>query len=119
MLCPSGNDGGIKKKSAFRGMTMHYLIMAYDATDEDALKRRLAAREEHLASIGKMKAEGKSLYGAALLDDSGNMIGSMLVVNFPTEDTLRQYLASEPYITGHVWAQVEVKPCRVPEIFQK
>jgi uncharacterized protein len=99
-------------------MEMHYLIMAYDATDEKALKRRLAAREEHLASIGKLKTEDKALYGAALLDDSGNMIGSMLVVNFPSEDALRQYLASEPYITGHVWVQVEVKPCKVPEIFQ-
>jgi len=98
---------------------MHYLIMAYDAADENALKRRMAARGEHLASIGKLKAGGKALYGAALLDDSGNMIGSMLVVDFPSEDALRQYLASEPYITGHVWEQVEVKPCRVPEIFQK
>ena len=97
---------------------MHYLIMAYDATDGKALERRLAAREHHLASIGKLKSEDKALYGAALLDDAGNMIGSMLVVDFPTEEDLRQYLASEPYITGHVWEQVDVKPCRVPEIFQ-
>jgi uncharacterized protein YciI len=98
---------------------MHYLIIAHDATDENALKRRLAAREEHLASIGRLKAEGRALYGAALLDESGNMTGSMLIMDFPTEATLRQYLASEPYITGHVWAEVEVKTCKVPEIFQK
>ena len=43
----------------------------------------------------------------------------MLIMDFPDEDALRHYLATEPYITGHVWAQVEVKPCRVPEVFQK
>jgi hypothetical protein len=97
---------------------MHYLITAYDAPDEKALGRRLAAREKHLLSIEKLKSEGKALYGAALLNDSGAMIGSILIVNFPSEEDLRQYLASEPYITGHVWEQVDVKPCKVPEIFQ-
>jgi uncharacterized protein len=97
---------------------MHYLIMAYDAPDEKAPERRLAARGQHLASIAELKSEGKALYGAALLDDSGNMIGSMLIVDFSSEEDLRQYLASEPYITGHVWEQVEVKSCRVPDIFK-
>jgi uncharacterized protein len=98
---------------------MHYLIIAHDGTDEKALERRLAARDRHLSSIERLKAEGKALYGAALLDNEGTMRGSILIVNFPTDEELREYLASDPYVTGHVWAQVEVKPCRVPEIFLK
>jgi len=96
---------------------MHYLIIAHDGTDEKALERRLAARDRHLSSIERLKAEGKALYGAALLDNAGTMRGSILIVNFPSDEELREYLASDPYVTGHVWEQVEVKPCRVPDIF--
>lgn len=98
---------------------MHYLIIAHDGTDEKALDRRLAARDRHLSSIERLKAEGKALYGAALLDNAGTMRGSILIVNFPSDEELREYLASDPYVTGHVWEQVEVKPCRVPDIFLK
>jgi uncharacterized protein YciI len=98
---------------------MHYLIIAHDGTDEKALERRLAARDRHLSSIERLKAEGKALYGAALLDNAGTMRGSILIVNFPSDEELREYLASDPYVTGHVWEQVEVKPCRVPDIFLK
>ncbi len=96
---------------------MHYLIIAHDGTDEKAHERRLAARDRHLSSIERLKAEGKALYGAALLDNAGTMRGSILIVNFPSDEELREYLASDPYVTGHVWEQVEVKPCRVPDIF--
>jgi uncharacterized protein YciI len=96
---------------------MHYLIIAHDGTDENAPDRRLAARDRHLASIERLKAEGKALYGAAILDNAGTMRGSILIVNFPSDEKLREYLASDPYVTGHVWEQVEVKPCRVPPVF--
>jgi uncharacterized protein len=96
---------------------MQYLIIAHDAPDETAPERRQAAREQHLASIRRLKNEGRALYGAALLDDSGAMRGSILIVDFSTDEDLRQYLASEPYVTGHVWEQVDVKPCRVPAVF--
>jgi uncharacterized protein len=98
---------------------MHYLIIAHDGTDEKAPERRLAARDRHIASIERLKADGKALYGAAILDNVGTMRGSILIVNFPSEKELREYLTSDPYVTGHVWEQVDVKPCRVPEIFLK
>ena len=98
---------------------MHYLIIAHDGTDEKAPERRLAARDRHIASIERLKAEGKALYGAAILDNAGTMRGSILIVNFPSNEELREYLASDPYVTGHVWEQVDVKPCRVPGIFLK
>jgi uncharacterized protein len=101
------------------GIGMHYLITAHDGSDEKALERRLAARERHLQSITKLKEEGKALYGAALIDDNGNMKGSMLIMNFQSQDELEHYLATEPYITGKVWQTVDVKPCRVPELFMQ
>ncbi len=96
---------------------MHFLVTAYDGTDEKAPSRRLAARERHLASIEQLKSRGKALYGAALLDDRGEMIGSLVIYEFDSREEFDEYLKSEPYVTGKVWDKIEVRPCRVPPIF--
>ena len=62
---------------------MQFLLIAYDGTDSGALQRRLAVREDHLNRISAMKKEGKFLLGGAILDDTGKMIGSMIVYDFP------------------------------------
>jgi uncharacterized protein len=97
---------------------MHFLITAYDGTDEQAPSRRLAARERHLASIEQLKSQGKALYGAALLDDKGAMIGSLVIYEFDSREEFDDYLKIEPYITGKVWQRIEIKPCKVPPIFR-
>ena len=96
---------------------MQFLIIAFDGSDEHAPQRRLDHREEHLAQIEKLKQEGKALFGAAQLNEKDEMIGSMLVVEFETEEELRAYLKQEPYVTGGVWEKIEVKPCRVASVF--
>lgn len=96
---------------------MHFLIIARDGTDDRALERRLSARERHLASITRLRDEGRALYGAALIDDSGVMRGSVLVMNFETREDLDAYLLGEPYVTEEVWKDIEVRRCRVPDLF--
>jgi uncharacterized protein len=96
---------------------MHFLVTAYDGTDELAPSRRQAAREGHLTSIEKLKAQGKALYGAALIDDKGGMVGSLVIYEFDSREEFDAYLKDEPYVTGKVWEKIEVKPCRVPPIF--
>jgi len=66
-----------------------------------------------------MSDEKKHLYAAALLDDDGNMIGSLLVVDFPTREELDDYLTIEPYVIGKVWEKIEIKPCKVGSMFLK
>ncbi|MCD8508583.1 MAG: YciI family protein [Bacillus sp. (in: Bacteria)] len=85
---------------------MQYLITAYDGTDERALDRRLAVREEHLRQVDKRFKEGEHLYGGALLDDEGKMIGSIMVVDYPTRDELDKWLLVEPYVVGNVWQKL-------------
>lgn len=97
---------------------MHFLVIAYDGTDEQAPSRRLATRERHLASIERLKSEGKALYGAAILDDKDAMIGSLVIYEFNSHEEFDEYLKHEPYITEKVWERIEVKPCRVPPIFR-
>jgi len=96
---------------------MQFLVMGYDGTDEQALNRRLAVREAHIALGDKMRDAGKMLYGAAILDDSGKMIGSMLVCDFESRIELDTWLEKEPYITGNVWQKIEIKPCKVGPSF--
>ena len=96
---------------------MQYLLLAYDGTDEDALARRMRAREAHLALGAELAADGRLLFATAILDDDGTMIGSMEVLDLPSREDVDAYLAGEPYVTGDVWREITVRPCRVGPAF--
>ena len=97
---------------------MHFLIIAYDGTDSEAINRRYKVREQHLEEVRQRKKKGEHLYGAAILDENNKMIGSIMVVNYPSKEILvNEWLDHEPYVTGGVWKEIDIKPCRVPEVF--
>lgn len=96
---------------------MQFIVTGYDGKDDKALERRLAARDEHVKLIDIMKKEKKFLYAAALLDENEKMIGSMIVVDFPTREALDEWLKIEPYVKGDVWKEIDIKPCKVPPAF--
>jgi len=96
---------------------MQFLLIAYDGKDDAALDRRLNARDQHIALGDKLVSEGHMLYGTAILDDTGKMIGSMLVLDFPDREQLDEWLAVEPYMLGNVWEDVQVQPTRVGPSF--
>lgn len=96
---------------------MQFIVLGYDGEDEDALQRRLAVREEHVALGDQLRAEGKAVFGVAMLDDDGQMIGSIYVMEFETREELDEWLKVEPYVTGDVWRRVEVIPAKVGPSF--
>lgn len=96
---------------------MQFLITAYDGKDEKASERRLAAREQHLKTVTRMKEEGRHLFAAAILDENEKMIGSVLIVDFPSKDELHEYLEKEPYVVEKVWEEIDVKPVKVGPMF--
>ncbi|HVE11863.1 MAG TPA: YciI family protein [Elusimicrobiota bacterium] len=98
---------------------MQFIVTGRDGTDPKALERRMAVREAHLKQADGLKAEGKLLYAAALLDDAGKMAGSVMICEFASRADLDGWLAVEPYVTGKVWAAVEVRPCKVGPAFVK
>jgi uncharacterized protein len=61
----------------------------------------------------KLKSENNFILGVAMLDDAGKMIGSTMVVQFETEEGLKEWLDKEPYIKGRVWEKFEMRPFRV------
>jgi uncharacterized protein len=96
---------------------MQFLVIGYDGTDDKALDRRMAAREAHLAGVLKMKKEGKAIFGTAILDAGEKMIGSAMVMDFPSRTELDAWLKIEPYVRENVWQKIDVTPTLVPPIF--
>lgn len=92
---------------------MQWLIIARDGHDADAPKRRQAARPAHLEHAAKLQKKGHLLIGGALIDEDGGMIGTAAVAQFATREELDQWLATDPYVTGDVWREIEVHPYRV------
>jgi uncharacterized protein YciI len=97
---------------------MQFLIIAHDGEDEDAINRRLAARDGHLAACAEGLKDGKHLVGAAILNDAGKMRGSAMIVDYPSRRELDAWLEKEPYVTGNVWKKIEVLPCKVGPSFE-
>lgn len=96
---------------------MQFIIMAKDGEDEEALNRRLAARDSHLA-YGEMAAKtGEQIIAAALLDKNDNMRGSLMIVDFENIEELQKWLDQEAYVTGNVWQNIDIIPCKIAPTF--
>jgi uncharacterized protein len=104
-----------KYKSYLIKLLMQFLLIAFDGTDAEALDRRLKVRGEHLDKIALLKKSGEFLFGGAILNDDGKMIGSMIVYEFPDRQSLDEMLKKEPYVTGKVWEKIEIHPFRQPK----
>jgi uncharacterized protein len=95
---------------------MQFLLTAYDGTDSGAPERRLRVREGHLKKISDLKKSGEFLFGGAILDENGKMIGSMIVYDCPDRQALDERLKDEPYINSGVWKKIEIQPFRLAKI---
>lgn len=96
---------------------MPFLILGYDGNDSEALNRRLAVRDAHIKMGDKLRDEGKVLYGVAMLDNNGTMIGSVYIMNFDTRAEVDEWLKEEPYVKGEVWKKIDITECQVGPSF--
>ena len=88
---------------------MQFVITAHDG--ENMLERRMAVRERHLENMTKVK--GTVVCAGGILNKAGQPVGSVLVLDFAAKELLDEYLATEPYITEHVWEKVTVERMNV------
>lgn len=83
---------------------MYFVIYAKDKAD--ALEARMANREAHLAyvrGLDYVKA------GGAMKDETGKMIGSMLVIERPDWESAQSFVANDPYQINGVFESVDIK----------
>lgn len=93
---------------------MWYAVISED--HEDSLKKRLAARPEHLARLHALRDDGRLLiagpHPAVDSTDPGpaGFTGSLVVVDFPSLDEAQAWADEDPYIAAGVYRNVTVKP---------
>jgi len=95
---------------------MVYVLTAFDGTDPGAHERRMKVRPSHLEKIALVKKTGNYLFGGAILDEDGEMIGSVIFYDVPDREFLDRILKDEPYINGHVWEKIDIRPFRPAKI---
>ena len=72
-----------------------------------SLALRLATREAHLAYVGGFREQMK--LGGPLLDEAGDMAGSLILVDVADLAAAQAFSASDPYTKAGLWARVEIK----------
>lgn len=87
---------------------MYYAIIGEDASDAGALRQEHL--QAHLAHIEQVLATSEILKLAGPLKDGhGEMIGSLLVVDVPSEADARRFMEADPYHAAGVWAELKIE----------
>ena len=95
-------------------MTSWYAIIGEDA--DDSLKKRVLAREDHIARLKLLQAEGRLLlagpFPAIDSADPGpaGYTGSLIVAEFQTLQEAWAWAENDPYLLTGVYAHVKVQP---------
>ncbi len=82
------------------------MLFAIHALDKPgALDVRTANREAHLAYVADFDAKA----GGPLLDDDGNMCGSLLIMEFADLAAAEEFAANDPYAIAGLFERVEIR----------
>jgi uncharacterized protein YciI len=93
---------------------VYYAIIAEDR--DDSLEQRLKARENHLARLKQLQNEGRLLLAGPhpMIDSeepgSAGFSGSLIVAEFDSLESAKNWADEDPYIEAGVYARVQVKP---------
>lgn len=95
---------------------MYYMILARDVPNSLAL--RLQHRPPHLARLQALQAENRLLLAGPLpaIDQpdpgAAGFSGSLIVAEFNSLAEAQAWAAADPFVSGGVYASVEVSPFR-------
>ncbi len=77
----------------------------------DSLAVRMAAREAHLAYAASL--DGRVKLGGPYLDDAGQMIGSLIIVEADSLDHAQALHDQDPYKLAGLFEASEITPWRM------
>jgi len=84
---------------------MLFVITALDKADSLAL--RLATRPAHFEYA---KATGAVRLGGPFLDEKGDMIGSLIIIEAPDLDAAKNWQTNDPYAKAGLFVRAELRP---------
>ncbi len=93
---------------------MWYVIFSQDV--ENSLPLRKQVREQHLARLNELKAQGRLLVAgpnpAIDAEDpaEAGFTGSTVIAEFPSLEEANTWADADPYVAAGVYANVIVKP---------
>ena len=88
---------------------MQFVIRAIDGAGK--LAKRMEVRPRHFEGMDRLK--NHLVCAGGLLDEAGNLKGSVLVMEFETRQELDDYLSHEVYVVEGVWEQISVDQMNV------
>lgn len=88
---------------------MLFAVTCHDKPDHEDLRKQ--TRDDHIAWT-KQGRPRIVLGGPLLSQDGERMVGSLLVVEGDTEETVREALDADPYAKAGLFASVTVQPWR-------
>jgi uncharacterized protein YciI len=77
----------------------------------NSLDLRIATREAHLAYVRPHLDKLK--LGGPLLDASGDMAGSLMIMDVADRAAAEAFSANDPYTKAGLWSRVEISPFRI------
>lgn len=69
---------------------------------------RKVHREGHLANVERLAEAGRIRYAGPLVDEAGQMTGSVIVFEAGSLEAARETFARDPYVTEGIFADYEV-----------
>lgn len=84
---------------------MLFAFILIDKPERGALRQRV--RPEHKAYLGAV-ADRMAFAGPFTHDDGQTMLGSLLVIDFPSRDAAHAWLADEPFTKAGLYASTTV-----------
>ena len=88
---------------------MLFAMIAHDRPNSVA--RRMEMRPEHLKHL---EALGDALKLAGpFLDDAGNMVGTIMVIEAATLEEAREIYGRDPFMQNHLFDSVTIKPWKL------
>ena len=90
-----------------------FVVIGHDV--EDSAAKRLEARPAHVARLKTLHANGQLVLAGPCPqshegEGAAQMSGSVIVVDFSSQQALEDWLKDEPYLHAGVYSHVDVKP---------
>jgi uncharacterized protein YciI len=83
---------------------MIYIFHLVDKPHQAALRQQM--RPEHKAYLAQMS--DRIAFAGPLTDEQGQMVGSLLAIDFESRDDAQQWLSQEPFTKAGVYGEVRI-----------